>query len=131
METLNLQLLNSINGSYQAISDQLYRPKEDLVEISICSTTKGTIEKILRFYLESKGVQNADIKNINDLMNTCAKQNSNFNKFDISSLSCRCEPSEHNVASYCTGDEKLNSCFRILDEMRAFVFNELNIGKNN
>ena len=129
MQAINQKLLKSVTGAYQLISHELSRPKEDVVGISVCGTTKSAIEKVLTLYLESKGIKNPEAETMNELMNLCIRKNKKFQQFDISTLSCRCESSKDNSLSYCLGVEKINSCYSLLVEIKDFVFKELKISE--
>ncbi len=126
METTNNQLLESINNSFQKISDELARPKEDIVGMSVCGITKNTIGNLLRLYLNGRNIQVRDGESTNEMMKTCIAENKDFAQFDLSPLACRCDPSNDSM-SYCIGEESIYSCFKLLESIKKFVYGELKI----
>ena len=126
MEPKNEQLLKSISGTYQMITEEMARPKEDVVGFSVCGATKRTIADVLRLYLNSKNISTQEGENANDLMKHCMGENKNFSQFDMSPLACRCEPS-HDSPSYCLGHESIDTCYKLLSSIKNFVFDELKI----
>ena len=129
MKQVNTALLKSIHNSFQLISRELSRPKEDVVGIFVCGSTKAAIEKVLTLYLDCRGLKNPVADNMNELMNLCIKKNKKLQRFDVSALSCKCEPTQNFPRSYCLGDEKINSCYKLFVELKDFVFEELEINE--
>ena len=127
MKPINQELVDSVNGTYQMITDELSKPQEDVVEFSVCIATKTAISNVLKLYLENKDVDTSQTRNIDDRVQLSLKQNDKFNSFDFASLNCRCEHTEDHSMSYCLGEEKINSCYRLLVEVKDFVYDELKV----
>lgn len=130
MKQVNQQLLDSVLGTYHMITNELSKPQEDVVEFSVCLATKSGIQNILKLYLESKDVDINHANSIDELVKLAIQQNEKFNRFDFSALNCRCEHSDDHSMSYCLGEEKINSCYRLLVGLKGFIFDELKIKVN-
>jgi len=130
METKNDQLIHDISSSHLMIVDELARPKGDVVGISVCGATKHTITNVLRLYLSSNNIPIPELHSADDLMAVCIEWNPAFKQFDTTVLACRCEPS-HDATTYCLGEESIYSCYDLLNQLKAFVFEELKIKEEN
>ena len=127
MKEVNQELLNNVSGAFEMITNELTKPQEDMVAISVCGATRGAIDNILKLYLGSKGVETKPAMSIDDLVNLCIRQDKSFQRYDFSSLNCRCDPSNNSSMTYCLGEDKVISCYRLLVELRNYIFKDLNI----
>jgi hypothetical protein len=131
MKQVNQQLLSNFTGTFHMLTNELSKPQEDVVAVSVCGSTRYAIENILKLYLDSYGVESKNAKNINDLVILCVGQNKHFLEYDFAKLNCHCEPVSTNTMVYCLGEDKLTSCYNLLVDLKKFIFNELKISEIN
>jgi hypothetical protein len=129
MNQVNKQLLESVTGAYQMITQELSKPQEDVVAISVCGSTRGAIENVLKLYLDSKGVETKTARNLDELIKNCISQNNSFHRFDFSPVNCKCDPMNSST-TYCLGEKNILSCYKLLSELKDFIFSDLKIAGN-
>jgi len=126
MKNIDQNLLERVNFAYELITNELSKPEEDVVSLSVCSASKQAIANTLRLYLNGKGVDFSNALSIQNLVDLCVANDKQFGRFDFSVMNCRCESDQDYTSSYCLSEDRINKCNDLFKDLRAHVFHEFN-----
>ena len=99
-------------------NQELYKPREDVVTYLVCKNSQNAIESYLRGYLGYKGISLIENENIEKLLNRCKLIDPNFNKIDLSMVTCKGSDVD---SRYCSEVKKVSSCFEAADSLDTLL----------
>lgn len=108
-------------ANHEFAANEMMRPEEDVVLLSVCHSVKKAIRGYLISFLESNKVDFSNNENIESLMSRCLKQDSNFSQFSTDDLNCKCDQGDCIGKTYCLTMEKVKKCMGIVSDLGAFV----------
>lgn len=121
MENKALGLFNEAVKKLQEANEELCRPEEDVVSFLVCKNSQAAIEKFLKGYLISKGIDPQGYKNIDSLFTQCVALNPQFEKLDLTGFTCRSSSLD---SRSCSTTEKVSKCYQVADNLNAFLRKE-------
>jgi len=127
MKQVDEKLLSHVNGALHIITEELSKPQEDVVAISVCGTTRGAIQDMLKLFLVSNGISVQEAGTIDDLVRMCVKKDDRFLNFDFSVVYCRCESSNKDTIPYCMSDDRVQACYQLLLKLKEHVYGDLEV----
>ena len=125
MTTNPQELLAVALTDYDAALQELNRPEHDVVTHTVCHLTREAITSMLRAYLGTKNISFTDADTLEQLVTLSKAQNYQLNKYDFSVLQCGHLAADNNPGNYCLSETRVNSCFRLLDSMKDYLFSEM------
>lgn len=98
--------------------EELFKPVEDMVSYSVCKNSQFAIENYLKGFLIENNVEVSENETIDSLYKKCLAIDSDFKKFDLSSIGCKNHPID---SRYCTEVNSVNECFDTADNLDTFL----------
>ena len=121
MDTKANKLFEDAVEKLNEASEELFRPKEDVVSYSVCKNSQFVIENYLKGFLLKNEIDPSSYKTIESLFEQCKLINKNFEEVDLSEFGCK----SHTLDSrYCNEVSKVSNCFDIADNLDTFFRRE-------
>lgn len=121
MKTKANKLFDEAIEKLNEASEELFRPKEDVVTYAICKNAQFAIKNYLKGFLLKNDIDSSNYKTIESLYEQCKMINVKFEEIDLSSFSCK---SFEIDSRYCNELSKVSNCFDIADNLDTFFRRE-------
>lgn len=121
MKTKANKLFDEAIEKLNEASEELFRPKEDVVTYAICKNAQFAIKNYLKGFLLKNDIDPSNYKTIESLYEQCKMINVKFEEIDLSSFSCK---SFEIDSRYCNELSKVSNCFDIADNLDTFFRRE-------
>lgn len=121
------ELLKNSYDEFLVARNELNRPHEDVVSYTVCNAAKHFLNNLLKLYLLNDSINYKEAESLADLMALCIEKEKYFKTFDITHLSCQCEKISNEGNHYCLETEKVKACILLVDTIKDFVFEKMNI----
>lgn len=124
------EIIDSLEKTLNGLKDlenELYRPKEDVVTLSVCFSVRQSMMDMLRLYLIGKSVKHDEDTNLNDLLLHCQAIDDQCANIDFSGIKCKDE-----LNASCSGDcyispEKVTDCVVIANQLKLLIVDKLKV----
>jgi len=121
MENRSKVFYKNASKKLKKANEELFRPEEDIVPYSVCKNSQFAIESYLKGFLLDNNIDITNFDTIGKLFEQCKRINKNFEKIDLSDISCK----THNIDTrYCDSIEKVSSCFDAADNLDTLLRQE-------
>ena len=121
MENRSKVFYKNASEKLKKTNEELFRPEEDIVPYSVCKNSQFAIESYLKGYLLDNDVDISKLETIDKLFEQCKLINKNFEKIDLSDISCK----THKIDTrYCDSIEKVSGCFDVADSLDTLLRQE-------
>lgn len=127
MKTETLQQLRSANQKFLLAQNELNRPSEDVVPISVCFSVRQSMLEWMQGFLQfanHTGSKDAQLDNLLAHCRACAPA---FNSVKLDAVMCCKEDSSQWEKSYCLAVSNLCGCLKTASEIKAQVMKALNL----
>ena len=121
------KLIHSLSEASELIrraENELQRPSEDVVAISVCNYANESIRKHLQAYLLLNKQKVDFMQSIEETLKQCIELNKKFKKIDLVEINCKSTPVCNND-EYCLSNEKVRRCLDIAQDTKSMVREEL------
>ena len=108
------------NKMLQLAQDEVNRPEEDVVSLSVCKGTKLTLDLFISAFLLKNNVDPTSLNGIVERYEKCLIIDPTFDKIDIYQLDCMDEKG-CDASRYCLSVKKVNDCLKIAEDIRTKV----------
>ncbi len=125
MKILHPELLKVAIFDYNAVQEEMNRPRHDVVTHSVCHLTRQAIGNFLKLFLESKSIGYQDTDSLNHLVELCKANDPDFISYDFSSLQCGHISAQDDPSNYCLREEKVEHCFHLLENLKSKLLPEI------
>ena len=113
--------LNEGNLLLNRAEEELNKPHEDVVTLSVCQGTKMAIDNFLKAYLLKHQVKNVEEGDLISRYQQCISFKSDFAKISLDSFDCihdeKCSMSE-----YCMSINKVSECLKVAEDFRNLIY---------
>lgn len=114
-------LMNEAGLLLRRAQDELNKPEEDVVPISICLGSKKAIDLYLKAFLVKHQEDNVDEGNLADRLKRCKEIQPEFSTIDFRPLDCL-DDTSCRMADYCMSIGKVAQCQNVGAEVRELIF---------
>ena len=126
----NESISNSLREVFDGLNftnQELYRPKEHVVTISVCQNTRNAMRHMMHLYLLHNGISSNETASMDELFNLCTKKTSAFNTVNFTDIDCKDNSQEDNCEQYCIAVENVNCCTHVANQLKNVISKELEI----
>lgn len=124
------QSLKYIIADIDRISEELTRPDEDVVTLSVCLGARKSISNLMQLYLQVKQGKLSENSSLDDLLSDCKKQSTEFNSIDLSKVVCRDMNTKECEGKYCLSGDRVVECVDIANTLKAIIMKQLSISES-
>lgn len=121
MENNALGFFHDAVNKLREANEELCRPEEDVVSYLVCKNSQAAIEKFLKGFLLSKGMDPQGYKNISSLFTQCVAINPAFENLDLSDFTCRSSSLD---TRSCGTTDKVSRCYQIAENLESIMRKE-------
>ena len=114
------QMIFDGNKMLQRAMDELNRPEEDVVSLSVCKGTKMTLDLFISAYLLKNNIDPSSMDSVIQRYEKCLILDPTFDKIDIYQLDCMDEKG-CDASRYCLSVDKVHDCLKIAEDIRTKV----------
>jgi hypothetical protein len=114
------QMIYDGNKMLQKSMDELNRPEEDVVSLSVCRGTKMTLDLFISAYLLKNNIDPNSLNSTVERYEKCLILDPTFDKIDIYQLDCM-EKDGCDASRYCLSVKKVNECLKVAEDIRVKV----------
>ena len=108
------------NKMLQLAMDEINRPEEDVVSLSVCRGTKMTLDLFMSAYLLKNNVDPTSLNSTSERYEKCMILDPTFKEINIYQLECMDEKG-CDTACYCLSVDKVTECLKIAEDIRTKV----------
>lgn len=112
---------------YRTIENEFKLPKEEMVTTTICFHAQQFVEKMLKSYLYSKGIEFGRTHNLELLIKLCSQIDKSFSKLNVGNLSDYAIEVRYPDNFYIPTLEEARRSFEIAQNVKEFVLEKLGI----
>jgi hypothetical protein len=110
--------------------NELNRPNEDVVTMSICLTARHSMKLLLRTFLLSKSIPHSKENSLTNLLNKCKIIDSQFESISLGKIFCN-EMSEAECRDqYCLSTKNVIHCMAVALQLKQLILNKLEINES-
>lgn len=124
------QSLKIIVSELNQISEELSRPDEDVVTISVCHGARVAIYNLMHAFLSGKSAPMPDSGSLDDMLDACTLIASDFSQVDLGNVVCRDMSTQQCEGKYCMSVERVHDCIRVAHQLKQIVLKQLSISEN-
>lgn len=114
------QLIYDGNKMLERAIDEVNRPEEDVVSLSVCRGTKLTLDLFIRAYLLKNNIDPDSMESTVERYEKCKVLDPTFDEIDIYQLDC-VDENGCDAASYCLSVDKVTDCLKVAEDIRVKV----------
>jgi len=114
------QMIYDGNKLLETALNEINRPEEDVVTLSVCKGTKLTLDLFLSAFLLKNNVEPESLESLSAKYEKCLILDPTFEKTDIYQLDCT-DKNGCDISRYCLSVEKVNECLKIAEDVRNKV----------
>lgn len=112
---------------YRVIVNEFKLPENEIVTTAVCFHAQQFVEKLLKAYLCSKGVDFGRTHNLELLLKLCGQVDEDFLTLDVGNLSDYATEVRYPDSFYIPSLEEAKDCVRIVERVKEFVLSKLGI----
>jgi hypothetical protein len=113
--------LNEGNLLLNRAEEELNKPYDDVMTISVCQGTKLAIDNFFKAYLLKHQVKDVEQGDIMSRYEQCLSFKPEFSNFDFKSFEC-IHDEKCSMSSYCMSIEKVSECVKVAEGFRNIVY---------
>ncbi len=122
-------LLKQAVEKLRIAEDELNRPCEDVVTLSVCLMARQYMSAMIRLFLLSKSIEHKEEESLSNLLNQCKAVDKQFESINLSKVFC-CELNNAECENtHCLSIEKVNNCITIANQVKLIVLNKLKLSE--
>ena len=105
--------------------NEINRPNEDVVTLSVCLTARQSMLAMMRLFLLSKSVSHNEGECVCDLMKQCIKIDKEFESIGLTKLMCSQLQAVDCEKTYCLSIQNVTHCIATANKLKLLVMNKL------
>lgn len=131
METSStVQSLKRIADELNQISEELSRPDEDVVTISVCHGARTAIYNLMHIFLQEKSNPAGADSSLDEMLDACIKISNAFSGVDLGNVVCRDMSTQQCEGKYCMSVERVHDCVNVAKQLKGIVLTQLAINES-
>jgi len=112
---------------YRTVENEFKLPEDEIVTSSVCFHSQQFVEKILKAYLVSKGVDFGKTHNLEFLLKLCSTKDKDFEMLEVGNLSDYAVEVRYPEEFYTPSLEEAKESFEIAKRIKEFIFAKMNV----
>jgi hypothetical protein len=124
-----IESLKQTADGLRASNEELNRPQENVVSISVCHHTQDAMKRMMQLYLEHHGTQTDDNAGLGELFDECYRRNPAFIQADIAHIDCKDLDARACGEQYCLSVDAVTCCSHVARQLKDVIWSELKIGE--
>jgi len=122
--------LKNVLSQISLVEQELNRPHEDVVALTVCLGARKTISELMNIYLLSNSIANNENKSLDKLLNECKKIDTQFEQIDLSKIVCKEMNTTECDGKYCLDPKNVSDCVVVANKLKTIVLNKLAISES-
>ena len=122
--------LKNVLSQISLVEQELNRPHEDVVALTVCLGARKTISELMNIYLLSNSIANNENKSLDNLLNECKKIDTQFEQIDLSKIVCKEMNTTECDGKYCLDPKNVSDCVVVANKLKTIVLNKLAISES-
>lgn len=119
--------LKQVLTEFKQVENELNRPKEDVVPLSLCFGMRRMMKSMLQLYLLSNHVKYTEGKSLGDLLDHCIRLDKQFSTISLSVMPCTEVPGYECDGKYCLSVDTATECLKIAQRLKVLIQDRLQI----
>ena len=112
---------------YRVVRHEMNLPEDEMVTSSVCFHCQQFVEKLLKAYLISKGIEFERTHHLEFLKELCKKQDKDFDILDFGNLTMYAVETRYPERFLIPSVEEARRSFEIAQDVKEFVLEKLGI----
>jgi len=112
---------------FTAAEKLLNFPDREIVTSAVCFHCQQFVEKILKAYLASTGIDFGRTHNLRYLLKLCSDNDADFSKLEVGSMTFYAIDIRYPDEFYVPSVDEAHECFKIVLQVKDAVFKKMNI----
>lgn len=112
------------------VENELNRPVEDVVTLSICLTSRKSINNLMRAFLNSSNINPNKESSLHDLLEECKKVDPQFSAIDMSKIFCTGHSHSQCEDKHCLSYNNVEECASVAKTVKELVLNKLQLNES-
>ena len=121
----NKKLLNDMLTQLHHAGEELNRPSNDVVSISVCNVSRESMKAMMRVFLLNHGINILTQKSIREFMDHCIAIDKEFASIDMSCIGCQQMDQKACESKYCMAYHDVDSCLKVTNKIKDLVLKKL------
>ena len=105
--------------------DEINRPNEDVVTLSVCLTARQSMRAMMRLFLLTKSIHHDESESLYNLLSHCKKADKQFESIELSKMVCNKLDAAGCENKYCLAIPNVNDCMEIANKIKLLMMNKL------
>lgn len=112
---------------FKSVENELNRPEEDIVPLSICFGMRQMMKTLMQLYLSSNKIPYNGKENLGGLFTLCKKADKHFSTVNLPILECAWPEQVNCANNYCLSVEKANECMGVAHKLKGLIQDKLKL----
>ena len=117
--------INKLIIELENTKEEINRPLEDVVTLSVCFKVRNSITEILKLFLDSISVKYKKENSLEQLFSICKNSTKGFDNIDISKVYCNNETNTNCNDKYCQSINKVAECISVAERLNEVIINKI------
>jgi hypothetical protein len=114
------QMIYDGNKMLQRAMDEINRPEEDVVSLSVCKGAKLTLDLFMSAYLLKNNIDPTSMSSVSERYEKCKVLDPTFKDVNIYQLDC-IDENGCDASRYCLSVNKVHDCLKVAEDIRTKV----------
>jgi hypothetical protein len=115
-----MKMLITASERLDIAAEELNRPDEDVMTISVCHQARSILTDLITAYLHAKGKDYRHASDLETLRRLAAETDVRFNTLDLESMICHPTKVEGEPC-YCMGVDRVRECLELARTCKGWV----------
>jgi hypothetical protein len=111
--------------------NELNRPVEDVVTLSLCVTARKSMSKLMHLYLHSKNLPHNPEHGLHDLLDACLKSDKQFEDIKLDKIYCNGLNHAQCEDKHCLNYGNVEECVNTANRIKGIVLNKLELKESD
>jgi hypothetical protein len=108
-------------------NEELSRPEEHVMSMSVCHHTQETMKRMMQLYLQQHGTIPESNAGLGELFDECYRINPAFIHADIAHIDCKDLDARACGEQYCLSVDAVTCCSHVAKQLKDVIWAELKI----
>lgn len=113
--------INKLIIELENSKEEINRPLEDVVTLSVCFKVRNAISEILKLFLDSISAKYNNENSLEQLFLLCKNSTKGFENIDISKVYCNNETNTNCNDKYCQSIDKVAECISVAESLKEVI----------
>lgn len=114
-----------IIAEIEKAEEEICRPLEDVVSLSVCFKVRNSIKEILKLYLDIISVKYSNDSNLEQLFALCDANGKRFDTVEISKVYCKNDNDISCGENCCIGVNEVADCTKVAKQLSEVILKNI------